>query len=99
MISHLDDIFTDPVTDGGFDFVMTRAEGIHARPAGAIAKMAAAYDCEITVSADGRTCSARQMTELMALGTSKGTAVHVRAAGNDAASALSALKAYMEENL
>ena len=39
MISHLDDIFTDPVTDGGFDFVMTRAEGIHARPAGAIAKM------------------------------------------------------------
>ena len=39
------------------------------------------------------------MTELMALGTSKGTAVHVRAAGNDAASALSALKAYMEENL
>ena len=99
MISHLDDIFTDPVTDGGFDFVMTRAEGIHARPAGAIAKMAAAYDCEITVSADGRTCSARQMTELMALGTSKGTVVHVRAAGNDAASALSALKAYMEENL
>ena len=99
MISHLDDIFTAPVTDGGFDFVMTRAEGIHARPAGAIAKMAAAYDCEITVSADGRTCSARQMTELMALGTSKGTAVHVRAAGNDAASALSALKAYMEENL
>ncbi len=99
MISHLDDIFTDHVTDGGFDFVMTRAEGIHARPAGAIAKMAAAYDCEITVSADGRTCSARQMTELMALGTSKGTAVHVRAAGNDAASALSALKAYMEENL
>ena len=99
MISHLDDIFTDPVTDGGFDFVMTRAEGIHARPAGSIAKMAAAYDCEITVSADGRTCSARQMTELMALGTSKGTAVHVRAAGNDAASALSALKAYMEENL
>ena len=99
MISHLDDIFTDPVTDGGFDFVMTRAEGIHARPAGAIAKMAAAYDCEITVSADGRTCSARQMTELMALGTSKGTAVHVRAAGNDAVHALSALKAYMEENL
>lgn len=99
MISHLDDIFTDPVTDGGFDFVMTRAEGIHARPAGAIAKMAAAYDCEITVSADGRTCSARQMTELLALGTSKGTVVHVRAAGNDAASALSALKAYMEENL
>lgn len=99
MISHLDDIFTDPVTDGGFDFVMTRAEGIHARPAGAIAKMAAAYDCEITVSADGRTCSARQMTDLMALGTSKGTVVHVRAAGNDAASALSALKAYMEENL
>ena len=99
MISHLDDIFTAPVTDGGFDFVMTRAEGIHARPAGAIAKMAAAYDCEITVSADGRTCSARQMTELMALGTSKGTVVHVRAAGNDAASALSALKAYMEENL
>ena len=99
MISHLDDIFTAPVTDGGFDFVMTRAEGIHARPAVAIAKMAAAYDCEITVSADGRTCSARQMTELMALGTSKGTAVHVRAAGNDAASALSALKAYMEENL
>ena len=99
MISHLDDIFTAPVTDGGFDFVMTRAEGIHARPAGAIAKMAAAYDCEITVSADGRTCSARQMTELMALGTSKGTAVHVRAAGNDAVHALSALKAYMEENL
>ena len=37
-----------------FSYVITDAQGIHARPAGQLVKLAAAYPCKVTIAKDGR---------------------------------------------
>ena len=41
-----------------FKYVITDKGGIHARPAGALVKEAAAFPCSITIAKDGKVYSA-----------------------------------------
>ena len=91
---------TDASLQGNsFDFAITDVSGIHARPAGAISTIAKKYACEILVSANGKSCSAKSITGLMSLGAAEGTVLTVKASGTGAEKALSELYLYMEENL
>ena len=82
-----------------FSYTLQDPTGIHARPAGAIAKIVKQYDCEITVEAGGKTCSVASVAGLMSLGAVRGTALTFRASGPEGTQALRELRRYMKENL
>ena len=73
--------------------------GIHARPAGAIVGIAKNFKSEITLSSGGKTAKADSIISIMSLGAVCGTAITVRAVGEDSDGAISALKEYFRANL
>ena len=79
-----------------FIYTIKDENGIHARPAGLIAKKAQAYPFEITLECNGRSASLKKLLALMGLGIKKGDTVKVFAdRGND----ISELKDYFEETI
>ena len=79
----------DEVTES---ITVAQEHGIHARPAAVIASFAKAVSAEITLSAHGRTATARSAVALMSLGVRRGDAVTLSASGQDAAKAIRDLK-------
>mgnify|MGYP000739064551 CR=1 FL=1 len=54
-----------------FSYVITDAQGIHARPAGQLVKLAAAYPCKVTIAKDGRSVDAKRIMGVMSLAQSR----------------------------
>ena len=74
--------------------------GIHARPAGLLAKLAKEYkDTVITITKDGSTVKASQLMKLMGLAVKQGSEVTVAAEGPAEDEAISAMQKFFEENL
>ncbi|HEY3008238.1 MAG TPA: HPr family phosphocarrier protein [Micromonosporaceae bacterium] len=73
--------------------VLTAA--LHARPAGQVVQAATRFSSEIEISYGERTVSARGVLGVMALGATAGTTVVLRAIGDDAAEAVTALAAVL----
>ena len=79
-----------------FEYTIKDENGIHARPAGLIAKKAQEYGFEITINCNGKSSSLKKLLSLMGMGIKKGDTVTVSAPkGKD----ISALKAFFEENI
>jgi phosphotransferase system HPr (HPr) family protein len=70
---------------------MPEGVALHARPAGLFVRTAAGFRSEITVTAGGRSANAKSILSVMALGARGGTALELRAEGEDAERALTAL--------
>jgi phosphotransferase system HPr (HPr) family protein len=64
---------------------------LHARPAGAFVRVAAAAASEIRVEANGRGANAKSILEVLALGATGGTKLEISASGADAVEALERL--------
>ena len=74
--------------------------GIHARPAGLLAKAAKDFaDTVITVSRDGTSVRATQLMKLMSLGVRQGDTVTVTAEGPQEAAAIAAMEVFFREHL
>ncbi len=82
-----------------FDYTIKDELGIHARPAGLLAKEAKKFTSECTLTKDGNTKKLTQLMMLMSLGVKQGETVTVAADGPDEDEAIVALKAFFEENL
>ena len=83
-----------------FAYTITDPLGIHARPAGLLAKAAKAYsDTTVTVTKDGSTVKASQLMKLMGLAVKQGSEVTVAAEGPAEDEAISAMQKFFEENL
>lgn len=83
-----------------FQFTVRDELGIHARPAGLLARLAKGYaPTAVTITKDGRTVKASQLMKLMALAVKKGDEVTVTVEGENEAEAAAALRAFFEENL
>jgi phosphocarrier protein FPr/phosphocarrier protein len=67
--------------------------GIHARPAALLASALKPLAADVRLFARGREANARSTVALMALGVQRGEEIEIRAAGPDAAHAVSALAA------
>lgn len=83
-----------------FTYVITEPVGIHARPAGLLAK--AARECAptiITITKGKKTVKASQLLMLMGLGAKKGDEVIVRAEGPDEEAAIAKMETFFKENL
>ena len=83
-----------------FTYVIQDALGIHARPAGMLAKKAKSYaDTTVSISANGKTVNAGQLMKLMALGVKQGTEVTIACEGANEEEAAAGIKQFLEENL
>ena len=83
-----------------FTYTIKDELGIHARPAGLLAKAAKAYgDTVITVSKDGNAVKASQLMKLMGLGVKQGNEITVSAEGPAEDEAIAAMQKFFEENL
>ena len=82
-----------------FEYVIKDEIGIHARPAGMLAKTAKGFDSVVTVEKDGKSAAATKLMALMGLGVKCGDKVTVSAEGADEQQAAEAMKKFFEDNL
>ena len=82
-----------------FEYTIKDELGIHARPAGLLAKEAKKYESECTITKDGKTKKLTQLMMLMSLGVKQGETVTVTAEGADEDAAIADLKEFFEANL
>ncbi|MDD7739782.1 MAG: HPr family phosphocarrier protein [Fusicatenibacter sp.] len=82
-----------------FDYTITDALGIHARPAGVLAKTAKALDSEVTITKGEKTVGASMLMMLMSLGVKQGDTITVTIKGGDEEKSYQAMKDFLEKNL
>ena len=82
-----------------FTYTLTDEVGIHARPAGMLAKEAKKYESKIVLSVNGKSAEATKLMALMSLGVKCGETVQVEISGEDEDAAYEAVKKFFEENL
>lgn len=82
-----------------FQYVIKDEVGIHARPAGLLAKEAKKYESKITLTKDGKSAEATKLMAVMGLGVKCGQTVDVSVEGADEEIACEAVKTFFEANL
>lgn len=82
-----------------FTYVIKDEIGIHARPAGMLAKLAKTFESKITLTANGKTVDAGKLMAVMGLGAKNGTEVVLTAEGADEDAAIARLEEFMNTNL
>lgn len=75
------------------DVEVVNANGIHARPAAEIVKMAAKFSSDITFARDGLVVNGKSIMGVMMLAAECGSTVRVKADGADEDAAIDALAA------
>ncbi len=75
-----------------FKYVITEAEGLHARPAGLLVKRAQAFSCAIRLFANDKEADAKRLFAVMKLGAKCGQELCVQAEGEDEKEAVLALR-------
>ena len=83
-----------------FTYTIQDQVGIHARPAGLLAKAAKTLDSVVTVEkADGKSAAATKLMAVMALGVKCGNTVTVKVEGGDEDNNLVAMEEFFKNNL
>jgi phosphocarrier protein HPr len=82
-----------------FEYVIKDREGIHARPAGNLVKMAAGFKSSVTMEKEGKTADVKRIFAVMGLGVKQGQSVTFTVEGEDEETAAASLEAFMKENL
>lgn len=81
-----------------FSYTIKDELGIHARPAGMLAKAAKALDSDITITKDGKMAGAAKLMALMGLGVKCGDTVTVTIEGGNEAASEKAMREFFEAN-
>lgn len=82
-----------------FTYVITDKEGIHARPAGELVKLAKEYTSTVSVIKEGKKADAKKVFGLMGLGVKNGMEITVQIEGEDEDTVAAAVEAFLKENL
>lgn len=82
-----------------FQYVITDAQGIHARPAGELVKLAKSFACDVKIEKDGKAADCKKIFGIMGLGVKKDHEVTFRFDGADEDAACEAVSKFMQENL
>ena len=80
------------------EFVVRSELGLHARPAGRFAALAARFESGIEVGRADEWVDARSVLSLLSLAAGPGTRLRLRAEGTDAAKAVEALGQLLEDS-
>ncbi len=81
-----------------FNYTITDAVGIHARPAGLLAKKAASFKSTVTVVKGEKKADTRRLMALMGLGIKCGDVISVQVEGEDEETAAAELLAFLTDN-
>ncbi len=81
-----------------FTYTITDPVGIHARPAGMLAKKAAGFKSTVIVIKGEKKADTRRLMALMGLGIKCGETITVQAEGEDEQAAADGIKAFLIEN-
>ena len=73
--------------------------GLHARPAGMLAKEAKNFESEITIEKDGKKVNVERLMQVMGMGIKCGDTIQVTVCGNDEDAALCAMEKFFRDNL
>ena len=82
-----------------FDYTIKDELGIHARPAGMLAKAAKEYESKITITKGEKTVGCTKLMALMGLGIKCGDTVTVTVEGADEERAAAEMESFFSENL
>ena len=82
-----------------FNYVVKDALGIHARPAGLLAKEAKNFQSKILLKKDDKEVDVSRLMDIMALVVKCGNQLTVTADGPDEDAAIEAFKKFFEEQL
>lgn len=82
-----------------FTHVIADPAGLHARPAGMLAKEAVGYKSAITLTAPGGTADAKRLMAIMRLAAKQGMELTVTCSGEDEDAAAEGLEKFLKENL
>lgn len=80
-------------------YTITDAQGIHARPAGLLVKLAAGFPCRVTIGKNGKDMDAKRILGVMGLGVKQGEEITVKADGEQEDAAIEAIDSFLKENL
>lgn len=82
-----------------FTYTIQDPLGIHARPAGQLAKQAAAFQSAVTIRKGEKQANTRRLLALMGLGIKSGDTVTVEVEGADEDAAATAVETFFRQNL
>ena len=82
-----------------FEYVITDALGIHARPAGLLVKAIKAMDSTVTIVKGDKSAVGTKLMALMGLGIKQGDTVVVTAEGGDEDASIAAMEQFFKDNL
>ena len=80
-------------------YVIQDAEGLHARPAGLIVKLAQAMDSRVTLTANEKTADCKRLFAVMKLAAKCGQELRVTVEGGDEDAACQALQDFCQAEL
>lgn len=81
-----------------FQYIIQDPLGIHARPAGMLAKKTKEYESIITVVKDGKEVPASKLMAIMALGIKTGEKITVKVEGEDENKASTEMERFFKDN-
>lgn len=82
-----------------FDYTVKDPNGIHARPAGLLAREASRFQSEITIRKGDKYANMKGLFSLMSLSVKSGDLITVTVSGNDEVLAAESIQSYLENNL
>ena len=81
-----------------FSYTVKDEVGIHARPAGLLAKKAKEFQSTITLEKDGKSAAATKLMAVMGMGVKCGDTVNVTVEGADEETAAAAMEEFFKSN-
>ncbi len=82
-----------------FSYTIKDEIGIHARPAGLLAKKAKEFESTVMIEKNGKSVNATKLMALMGLGVKCGETVNVTVEGTDEEKAAAEMQSFFSENL
>ena len=82
-----------------FSYTIKDAEGIHARPAGELVKLAKSFESAVTICKGEKSGNASKIFAVMGLGAKQGETVTFKIEGADEEKAAADLESFMNANL
>jgi len=82
-----------------FSYTIKDEQGIHARPAGELVKLAKSYTCDVKISKGGAPVDAKKIFGIMGLGAKQGDTVEFTFDGADEETACAGIAEFMQNTL
>lgn len=82
-----------------FRYIVTDPEGIHARPAGELVKIAKGFASDITIAKNGKAMDCKKIFGIMSLAVKKDEEIVFAVEGEDEEAAFEAVTGFVKKNL